>query len=72
MKKMDDRAALLIPVLDSPLEAGLTDWPPIENSNLQFLSKIQSDHPSSMPSADRNSARTGIKEKHNPPFLPSF
>lgn len=72
MNKKDNSAALLIPVLHSPLEAGLTDWPPIENSNLLFLSKIQSYHASSMSSADRNSARNEITERHNPSFLPSL
>ena len=46
--KEDVSADLLILVFDSPLEAGLTDCPPIENSNLQFLSESQSYHASSM------------------------
>ena len=55
--KEDDSADLLIPVFDSPLEAGLTDCPPIENSHLQFSSKSQSYHAPSMSSAGRNSGR---------------
>ena len=64
--KEDGSADLFIPVFDSPLEAGLTDCPPIENSNLQFLSEIQSYHASSMSSADRSSGRNGITERHHP------
>ena len=62
----DDSADLLIPVFDSPLEAGLTDCPPIENSNLQLLSESHSYHTSSMSSAGRNYGRNGITERHNP------
>ena len=53
-------------MFDSPLEAGLTDCPPIENINLQLLPESQSYHASSMLSADRNSGRNGITERHNP------
>ena len=63
--KEDDSADLLIPVFDSPLEAGLTDCPPIENSNLQFSSKSQSYHTPSMSSAGRNSGRARQVEEYH-------
>ena len=46
--KDDNSVDLLIPVFEFSLEAGLTDCPPIENSNLQLLSERQSYHASSM------------------------
>ena len=46
-------------MFDSPLEAGLTDCPPNEKSNLQLLSESHFYHTSSM-------SRNRIKERHNP------